>query len=152
MSELKIGDKAPKFEGKIQGGKTISSEELLGKKYVLFFYPKDDTPGCTKEACNLRDNHLELRKNSFEIIGVSADSEKKHQKFIDKYQLPFPLISDEDKSIISAFGAWGWKKFMGREYEGIIRMTFVIDETGTIIDKIEKVKTKNHADQILLKI
>ena len=149
MSELKIGDKAPDIQSKDQNGNDFSLSDLKGKKVVLYFYPKDNTPGCTKEACNLRDNYKELQKQGYEVIGVSADSQKKHQNFIEKYELPFTLLADENKEVIQAYGAWGLKKFMGKEYEGIIRKTFVIDEEGKIEDIIEKVKTKDHAAQIL---
>lgn len=149
MTHLKIGDKAPEFTGKDQHGNTINSSDFFGKKIILYFYPKDDTPGCTAEACSLRDSYEELTQKGFVVIGVSTDSEKSHQKFIDKYHLPFTLISDPDRKVIEAFGVWGKKKFMGKEYEGIHRETFVIDENGTIIKVITKVDTKNHARQIL---
>lgn len=149
MSELKIGAPAPEVKSKDQNGNDFSLKDLKGKKVVLYFYPKDNTPGCTKEACNLRDNYKELQKQGYEVVGVSADSQKKHQNFIDKYDLPFTLLADEDKEVIQAFNAWGPKKFMGKEYEGIIRKTFVINEDGKIEDIIEKVKTKDHAAQIL---
>lgn len=149
MSNLKIGEAAPSFEAKNQAGETVSLSKLKGKKVVLYFYPKDDTPGCTAEACNLRDNYSDLKAKGYEVIGVSADKAEKHQKFIAKYDLPFQLIADEDKKVINAYNAWGPKKFMGREYEGIIRKTFVIDEEGKIENIIEKVKTKDHTAQIL---
>lgn len=149
MSELNIGDSAPEIKSKDQDGNDFSLNGLKGKKVVLYFYPKDNTPGCTKEACNLRDNYKELQKQGYEVVGVSADSQKKHQNFIEKYDLPFTLLADEDKEVIQAYNAWGPKKFMGKEYEGIIRKTFVIDEKGKIEDIIEKVKTKDHAAQIL---
>lgn len=149
MSNLKIGEAAPSFEAKNQAGETVSLSKLKGKKVVLYFYPKDDTPGCTAEACNLRDNYSDLKAKGYEVIGVSADKAEKHQKFIAKYDLPFQLIADEDKKVINAYNAWGPKKFMGKEYEGIIRKTFVIDEEGKIENIIEKVKTKDHTAQIL---
>jgi thioredoxin-dependent peroxiredoxin len=149
MMHLKEGDKAPVFSGKDQNGNLISLNDFKGKKVVLFFYPKDNTPGCTAEACNLRDNYAELTKQGYEVIGVSADSEKSHEKFISKFNLPFPLIADTDKKIINDFGVWGPKKFMGREYDGIHRTTFVIDEKGIIERIINKVKTKDHTAQIL---
>tara|TARA_R110002096_G_scaffold358732_2_gene551834 strand:+ start:4480 stop:4935 length:456 start_codon:yes stop_codon:yes gene_type:complete len=149
MSNLKIGEAAPSFEAKNQAGETVSLSKLKGKKVVLYFYPKDDTPGCTAEACNLRDNYNDLKAKGYEVIGVSADKAEKHQKFIAKYDLPFQLIADEDKKVINAYNAWGPKKFMGKEYEGIIRKTFVIDEEGKIENIIEKVKTKDHTAQIL---
>lgn len=149
MSELKEGAKAPSFKGVNQKGETIQLSDYAGKKVILYFYPKDDTPGCTAEACSLRDYYSELKEKGFEVIGVSADNGAKHEKFASKYDLPFQLIADTEKEIIQAFGAWGLKKFMGREYEGIIRKTFVIDEEGSIERVFEKVKTKVHAEQIL---
>ena len=149
MNEIKIGDKAPNINAKDQDGNDFSLESLKGKKVVLYFYPKDDTPGCTKEACNLRDNYERLQKQGYEVIGVSADNQAKHQKFISKYDLPFTLLADENKEVIQDYNAWGLKKFMGKEYEGIIRKTYVIDENGKIEDIIEKVKTKDHTAQIL---
>ena len=149
MTHLKEGDKAPAFEGIDQNGEPIALKDYAGKKVVLYFYPKDDTPGCTTEACNFRDNYSDLQAKGYQIVGVSADSVKKHKKFADKYALPFPLIADEDKTIIEAYGVWGQKKFMGREYDGIHRETFVINEEGIIEKVIEKVKTKVAADQVL---
>ena len=149
MTNLKIGDKAPNFAALDENGKEISLKDYNGKKLVIYFYPKDMTPGCTTQSCNLRDNYALLQENGFEILGVSADDEKRHLKFIDKYDLPFSLIADVDKKMINDFGVWGEKKFMGKVYDGIHRTTFVIDEEGTIINVIEKVKTKAHAEQIL---
>ena len=149
MTELKAGMPAPPFSGKDQNGAEIKLEKLAGKKVILYFYPKDDTPGCTAEACNFRDNFQRLTEMGFEVIGVSADNEKSHQKFISKYELPFRLISDTGKQILKAYGAWGSKKMYGREYEGILRKTFVIDEEGVIMKIIGKVDTKNHTDQII---
>ena len=149
MRELNEGDEAPNFNGKDQNGNSISSEDYSDKKLILYFYPKDDTPGCTKEACNLRDNYELLMNKGFSIVGVSADNEAKHLKFINKYDLPFPLIADVDREVINAFGCWGPKKFMGRTYDGISRTTFVINEEGIIVDIITKVKTKEHTKQIL---
>jgi peroxiredoxin Q/BCP len=146
---LKIGDKAPAIEAIDQNGKKLSLNDFAGSKVILYFYPKDDTPGCTAEACNLRDNYSKLLEKGFKIIGVSADSVKSHQKFTDKYSLPFSLIPDTDKNIIKAYGAWGRKKFMGKEYDGIIRKTFVISELGEILNIFDKVETKDHSDQIL---
>ena len=146
---LKIGDKAPEFSGVNQNGEEIKLNNFKGKKLVIYFYPKDMTPGCTVQACNLRDNYEELQKKGYEILGVSADSEKRHTSFIKNFDLPFDLIADTDKSIINAFGIWGPKKFMGRTFDGIHRKTFVIDEAGIIENIIEKVKTKNHTAQIL---
>lgn len=148
MKHLKIGDKAPLFSGIDQNNQTISLDTYTGKKVVLYFYPKDDTPGCTAQACNLRDNHDSLIKAGIQVIGVSADSLKSHLKFADKYELPFPLISDEDKKIIQDYGVWGEKKFMGKIYDGIHRTTFIIDESGTIVGILEKPNTKNHTEEI----
>ena len=149
MTELAEGMKAPDFSGKDQSGNAISLKDLQGRKVILYFYPKDNTPGCTTESCNLRDNYRELIKKGFEVIGVSADSEKSHQNFIDKYNLPFNLISDSGKEILKAYGAWGLKKLYGKAYEGILRKTFIIDEQGVILKIINKVDTKNHTNQIL---
>lgn len=149
MSTLKQGDKAPAINAKDQSGNTISLNDYAGKKLVLYFYPKDDTPGCTAEACNLRDNYDSLLNAGFDVIGVSSDNEKSHQKFIGKYSLPFRLISDTDQKVSNDYGVWGLKKFMGKEYMGINRTTFLIDENGNIEKVIEKVDTKNHIAQIL---
>ena len=149
MTSLKIGDKAPDFQAKDQDGNIISLSDYKGKKLVLFFYPKASTPGCTVEACNLRDNYERFQSFGYEILGVSADSEKRQSYFRNKYDFPYPLLADEDKSVINAFGVWGPKKFMGREFDGIHRTTFVIDEHGVIKDVITKVKTKEHTSQIL---
>ena len=149
MTTLKPGDKAPNFEAKDQAGNTRTLAEYAGKKLVVFFYPKASTPGCTAEACNLRDNYQTFQAQGYEILGVSADSAKRQQNFINKYELPFPLLADEDHAVINAFGVWGPKKFMGREYDGIHRTTFVIDENGVLEDVILKVKTKDHTAQIL---
>jgi len=149
MSTLKIGDKAPAFEAVDQDGNPISLKNYSGKKLVLYFYPKDDTPGCTAEACNLRDNYELLLKRGYQIIGVSADDGKSHKKFIEKYVLPFPLIPDKEKTIIKAYGAWGKKNLYGKEYDGIIRTTYVISEKGIIEKVFSKVDTKNHTAQIL---
>jgi thioredoxin-dependent peroxiredoxin len=148
MKHLKIGDKAPVFSGIDQNNQTISLDTYTGKKVVLYFYPKDDTPGCTAQACNLRDNHDSLIKAGIQVIGVSADSLKSHLKFSDKYELPFPLISDEDKKIIQDYGVWGEKKFMGKIYDGIHRTTFIIDESRTIVGILDKPNTKNHTEEI----
>lgn len=149
MTNLQPGDKAPNFSGTIENGDTVSLNDYKGKRLIIYFYPKDMTPGCTTESCNLRDNYALLQKKGFEILGVSADDEKRHVKFIDKYDLPFHLIADVDKKIINSFGVWGPKKFMGREFDGIHRTTFVIGEDGKIEAVIKKVKTKAHAEQIL---
>jgi len=149
VTSLKIGDKAPHFKGKDQNGKTITLEDFSAKNLVLYFYPKDNTPGCTAEACNLRDNYTALLKAGYAVVGISADNEKNHQKFIEKYNLPFPLIADTDKEILKAYGVWGPKKFMGKTYDGIHRTTFVISKEGIITEIIDKVDTKNHTQQIL---
>lgn len=149
MNMLKVGDKVPDFSAKDQDGNTINLSDYKGKKLVVFFYPKANTPGCTAEACNLRDNYKELQAQGYELLGVSADSEKKQSNFKNKYEFPFPLLADEDHTVINTFGVWGPKKFMGREYDGIHRTTFVIDGDGVVENVIEKVKTKDHAAQIL---
>ena len=149
MAALKIGDEAPAFKAVDQDGNPISLSDYKGKKVILYFYPKDDTPGCTAEACNLRDNYALLFKKGYKIIGVSADDDKSHKKFIEKYVLPFPLIPDKDKSILKAYGAWGRKKLYGKEYDGILRTTYVISEKGLIEKIFNKVDTKNHTEQIL---
>ncbi len=148
MSELKEGSVAPDFHGLDQNDENISLSQFNGKKLILYFYPKDNTPGCTKESCNLRDNYSDLLNMGYAIVGVSADSAAKHQNFIAKYDLPFPLIADVNKEIIKSYGCWGLKKFMGREYEGILRKTFVI-ENNVIVKMFDKVKTNDHAKQIL---
>lgn len=149
MTHLKSGDKAPEFTAEDHQGKEISLKNFKGKKVILFFYPKADTPGCTAEACNLRDNFNTLRKAGFELIGVSADPLKKQAGFAEKYNFPFPLIPDTGKEIINKYGVWGPKKFMGREYDGIHRTTFVISEEGKIEKVFDKVKTKTHSEQIM---
>ena len=146
---LKKGDQVPDFKGINQDGNKISYQDYKGKKLVVFFYPKASTPGCTSEACNLNDNLDALQAKGYQVVGVSADSVKRQKNFAEKYGFKYPLIADEDKSIINAFGVWGPKKFMGKEYEGINRTTFLIDENGKIERVIEKVKTKDHAHQIL---
>jgi peroxiredoxin Q/BCP len=149
MLELKEGQKAPSFRANNQNGNNISLTQFLGKKVVLYFYPKDNTPGCTAQACNLSENIDNLKKNGYVVLGVSPDSEKSHLKFISKYNLSFDLIVDESKSICKLYGVWGPKKFMGREYDGVHRTTFLIDENGFIDKIITKVNTKNHTEQIL---
>lgn len=148
MTHLKIGDKAPAFKGTDQDGATHQLSDYAGKKLVVFFYPKANTPGCTAEACDLRDNFERFQANNYALLGVSADSAKAQSSFKNKYEFPFPLLADEDKSVIEAFGVWGPKKFMGKEYDGIHRTTFVIDEKGVITSIISEVKTKAHANQI----
>lgn len=147
--KLQVGDKAPAINSVDQNGNPISLEQFQGKKVILYFYPKDDTPGCTKEACNFRDNHAALKKKGYVVLGVSIDSTKAHQKFIEKYDLPFPLISDSEKKVVEDYGVWGKKKFMGREYMGTNRVTFVIGKDGIIENIIEKVDTENSTAQIL---
>lgn len=149
MTHLKVGDKAPNFEALDQDGNTIKLSDFSGKKLVVFFYPKASTPGCTAEACNLSDNYERFKSNGYEILGVSADSQKRQSNFRNKYSFPYPLLADEDKSVIESFGVWGPKKFMGKEYDGIHRTTFVINENGILQDIITKVKTKAHTEQIL---
>jgi peroxiredoxin Q/BCP len=149
MNTLKVGDKVPSFSVKDQDGNTINLSDYSGKKLIVFFYPKANTPGCTAEACNLRDNYGSLQEQGYELLGVSADSAQKQSNFKNKYDFPFPLLADEDREVISAFGVWGPKKFMGREYDGIHRMTFVINEEGVVSKVIDKVKTKDHAAQLL---
>ena len=148
---LKVGDKVPDFKGVNQDGNEISSHDFAGKKWVVFFYPKASTPGCTAEACDLRDNENALKAAGYHLVGVSADSVQRQKNFATKNELPFPLIADESHEVLNAFGDWGPKKFMGREFDGIHRTTFIIDENGNITDVIEKVKTKEHAKQILEK-
>ena len=149
MNMLKVGDKVPDFSANDQDGNTINLRDYKGKSLVVFFYPKAETPGCTAEACNLRDNYKELKDKGFELLGVSADAEKKQTNFKKKYNFPFPLLADEDHTVINTFGVWGPKKFMGREYDGIHRTTFVINGDGVVEKVIDKVKTKDHATQLL---
>ena len=149
MSKLNIGDKAPAIDAVDQNGNQITLDQYKGKKVVLYFYPKDMTPGCTAQSCNLSDNYKLLQKSGYDVIGVSCDSIKRHQKFIEKYDLPFNLISDEDQKVVNDYGIWQLKKFMGREYMGIMRTTFLIDENGVIEDIITKVNTKEHTTQII---
>lgn len=149
MKKLKVGDLAPKIECKNQDGEIIKLSDFYGKKIVIFFYPRANTPGCTAQACNLGDNYIEFKKRGYEIIGVSADNQKSQKNFSNKYSLPFNLCCDENKDIINDYGVWGLKKFRGNEYMGIIRTTFIIDEQGKIEEIIEKVKTKEHSLQIL---
>ena len=146
---LKIGDKVKDFSFVDDSGNSMNFSDYKGKKVVVFFYPKADTPGCTAEACSLRDNYKEISSLGYSILGVSADNEKKQKSFSDKFNLNFPLIADSEKNVINLFGVWGPKKFMGREYEGILRTTFIIDENAIIKKIIEKVKTKEHAEQVL---
>jgi len=149
MISLKVGDKAPDFSALNENEQSITLADFAGKKVILYFYPKDMTPGCTAESCNLGENYAALQDKGFIVVGVSPDSAKRHQKFIEKYDLPFSLIADEDKELIQAYGVWGPKKFMGRAYDGVHRTTFVIDEKGIIEKIFTKVKTKDHTNQIL---
>lgn len=152
MFHLKEGDQAPAFSAPDQHGNTVGLSDLKGKKVILYFYPKDDTPGCTAEACDFRDNHTDLKKRGFEVVGVSPDNAAKHLKFAGKYELPFTLLADTDQKILNDYGVWGRKKFMGREYDGVHRTTFVIDEKGVIEKIINKVDTKNSAAQVLAEL
>ncbi|RAV30051.1 thioredoxin-dependent thiol peroxidase [Sinomicrobium soli] len=149
MKTLEPGDQVPDFAVKDQDGNTISPSDYKGKKWIVFFYPKASTPGCTAEACNLRDHYKTLREKGYELLGVSADSARRQSNFRNKYNFPFPLLADEDREVINAFGVWGPKKFMGRTYDGIHRKSFIIDEEGKVERVIDKVKTKDHAAQIL---
>lgn len=149
MKHLKEGDKAPAFKGTDQNGNTVSLTALKGKKVILYFYPHDNTPTCTDQACNLRDNYQVLLNKGFTVVGVSTDSEKSHQKFARKHDLPFPLLPDEDQKIVNAYGVWGEKKFMGRIFDGTHRTTFLINEKGIIEKIIDKVHSKTHAEEIL---
>lgn len=149
MATLQIGDKAPDFKGIDQNGKAVTLGDFAGKRLILYFYPKDNTPGCTDEACSLRDGWSELRAQGFEVLGVSADSEASHIKFIEKHSLPFNLIADTERSILEAYNAWGEKSMYGKKYMGIIRKTYVIDSSGIIENIFEKVKVKSHAQQII---
>lgn len=149
MTPLRPGDAAPPFSGVDQEGRPVDLAHYAGQKLVLYFYPKDDTPGCTAEACSLRDGHAALRKAGYEVLGVSPDKAAKHKKFAEKYGLPFRLLADPDKLAARAYGVWGRKKFMGREYDGILRTTFLIDEKGVIERVISTVRTKDHGAQVL---
>jgi len=151
ITHLKIGDSAPVINSVDQNGDVITLEQFKGKKVVLYFYPKDMTPGCTLQSCNLRDNYRSLLESGYVVLGCSADSPLRHIKFITKHDLPFPLISDEPRAVIHSYGVWGPKKFMGKEYDGIHRTTFIIDGEGIIEEIIEKVNTKEHTSQILKK-
>jgi peroxiredoxin Q/BCP len=149
---LTIHQKAPTFSLSDQNDSVHTLEQYLGKKVLLYFYPKDDTPGCTTEACNFRDNYEELTKLGLVVLGVSKDTTKSHKKFVEKYKLPFPLLSDEDTSVCQAYGVWGMKKFMGREYLGITRASFLIDEQGNIEKIYEEVKPKEHTQEVVADI
>ena len=152
MIELKEGDKAPEFSGVNQDGKALKLSDFKGKRLILYFYPKDNTPGCTAESCNLNENYDELTKHGFEVVGVSPDKLEKHQKFIAKYNLAFNLIADTEKEMLQAYGAWGEKKLYGKVYDGVLRSTFIISEDGVIEKIFKKVKTKDHTNQILTEL
>ena len=149
MAYLNVGDLAPEFSVNSQDGETVTLSKFRGDKVILYFYPKADTPGCTAESCNLRDNYEDLLNKGFKIIGVSPDKQDKQKKFAEKYNLPFTLLADVEKEVIKAYGAWGLKKMYGKEYEGLLRTTYVIDEEGKIEKVFPKVKTKDHAAQII---
>ena len=149
MTPIQVGDKVPPFSVSDDRGNTQSLSDYAGKKLVVFFYPKANTPGCTAEACDLRDHYKELQDAGYFLLGVSADTEKSQRNFSEKFEFPFPLLADVDKEVINAFGVWGPKQFMGKEYDGIHRKTFIIDENGIVERVIDKVKTKEHASQIL---
>ena len=149
MTTLQIGDAAPNFQSLDEAGNAVSLADYKGKKLVLFFYPKASTPGCTVEACNLSDNYSRFTAQGYDVLGVSADSAKRQSNFKEKYGFPYPLLADEDKTVINAFGVWGPKKFMGREYMGTNRATFILDDSGAITHVIDKVDTKNAAQQLL---
>jgi peroxiredoxin Q/BCP len=149
MNTLNVGDLVPNFSCADEKGAIHNLEDYKGKKLIVFFYPRASTPGCTAEACDLRDHYQELKNAGYSLLGVSADSQKKQLNFSDKYEFPFPLLADENKEVINAFGVWGLKKFMGKEYDGIHRKTFIVDGVGKVVRVIDKVKTKAHAAQIL---
>jgi thioredoxin-dependent peroxiredoxin len=149
MTHLKEGDKAPVFSGNDQQGKKVSLSDFKGKKVIIYFYPQDDTPTCTIEACNLRDNYSLLKKEGFVILGISPDSEKSHKKFAAKFDLPFTLIADPEHIIIDKYGVWGQKQLFGREYMGVIRTTFLVDEHGMLRKIFEKPKNSTHAEEII---
>ena len=149
MAKLEVGNKAPHFEGFNQNHEKLSLDDFAGKKLILYFYPKDNTPGCTAESCNLNENYDEWLDRGYEVVGVSPDSVKSHKKFADKYNLRFNLIADTEKKILEDYGAWGEKSMYGKKYMGVLRTTFLIDEEGTIREIFQKVKTKDHTNQIL---
>jgi len=149
MATLNVGDKAPDFSGLNQNGEQVSMNGYKGKKMILYFYPKDNTPGCTAESCNLNDNYQMWLAKGYEVVGVSPDNVSSHKKFADKFQFGFNLLADTEKEILQAYGVWGEKSMYGKSYMGVIRTTFVINEAGIIVEKFEKVDTKNHTDQII---
>lgn len=150
--KISIGQKIPAFSLQNEDGEIVNSNDLLGSKYLLFFYPKDDSPGCTKAACSVRDNYKSIAKQGYKVFGVSPDKPKKHRKFIDKYEFQFSLLADEEKELINALGLWGPKQFMGREITGVYRRTIFVDEKDVVTDILEKIVTKKHGDQILEKL
>jgi len=150
MNIINVGDRVPEFEAYDESGNLVRLSDYKGKKLIVFFYPRANTPGCTDEACNLRDNYADIRAKGYEIIGVSEDSQRKQTNFKNKFNFPFPLLADTDHAVINAFGVWGPKKFMGREFDGIHRKTFVLDEDGVVVQRIDKVITKDHAAQLEL--
>ena len=150
MNTVNVGDRVPDFEAHDEAGNLIRLSDYKGKKLIVFFYPRANTPGCTMEACNLRDNYADIQDRGYELLGVSEDSQRKQANFKDKFKFPFPLLADTDHAVIDAFGVWGPKKFMGREFDGIHRKTFVLDEDGVVVQRIDKVKTKDHATQLEL--
>ena len=149
MQKIQIGDKIPNFSVTTENGTIVTPESMKGKKHILFFYPKDDSPGCTKEACSIRDNYKYFSNNGYVVYGVSPDKEKKHLKFIEKYEFQYSLLADTEKEVINAFGLWGPKKFMGREIVGVYRTTVIVNEEGVVTNMIEKVKTKEHGEQLI---
>lgn len=150
MNIINVGDRVPEFEAYDEAGNLVRLSDYKGKKLIVFFYPRANTPGCTDEACNLRDNYADIRTKGYEIVGVSEDSQRKQTNFKNKFNFPFPLLADTDHAVINAFGVWGPKKFMGREYDGIHRKTFVLDEDGVVVQRIDKVVTKDHTAQLEL--
>jgi peroxiredoxin Q/BCP len=152
MALLEVGDRAPEFKTTDQDGESVSLKDFRGRKIVLYFYPKDDTPGCTKEACSFRDDYSKFRKRKIEVLGVSVDDEKSHKKFAEKYDLPFRLLADTDKKIVKDYGVWGEKSLYGRKFMGIHRVTYVIDEKGKVAAVWPKVKPDGHADEILASV
>jgi len=150
MNTVNVGDRVPDFEAHDEAGNLVRLSDYKGKKLIVFFYPRANTPGCTMEACNLRDNYADIQDRGYELLGVSEDSQRKQANFKDKFKFPFPLLADTDHAVIDAFGVWGPKKFMGREFDGIHRKTFVLDEDGVVVQRIDKVKTKDHATQLEL--
>ena len=150
MNTINVGDRVPDFEAHDEAGNLVRLSDYKGKKLIVFFYPRANTPGCTLEACNLRDNYADIQAKGYALLGVSEDSQRKQANFKNKFSFPFPLLADTDHTVINAFGVWGPKKFMGREFDGIHRKTFVLDEDGVVVQRIDKVNTKDHAAQLEL--